>query len=70
MRPAVPHTGKPSDQMPEEAPAEQVPDEVPEAEEGAARESGHRRVKKVSGRATEQDRTWESLDRRHAHKGR
>jgi hypothetical protein len=33
---------KPSDQLPEEAPAEQVPDDVPEAEEGAAREGGYR----------------------------
>ena len=70
MRPAVPHTGKSSDQMPEEAPAGQVPDDVPKAEEGAARESAHRRVKKVSSGATEQDHAWESPDRRHAHEGR
>jgi hypothetical protein len=33
-------TPKPSDQMPEEAPAGQVPDDAPEDDEGAARESG------------------------------
>ncbi len=40
---------KVSDQMPEEAPAEQVPDDVPAADEGAARESGRRHAREVSG---------------------
>jgi hypothetical protein len=38
-----------SDQLPEEAPAEQVPDDVPEAQEGAARETGRRHARSVSG---------------------
>jgi hypothetical protein len=49
MRRGVPHSAKPSDQMPEEAPAEQVPDDVSEAAEGAARESVRRHAKGVRG---------------------
>lgn len=45
MSPGVPHTGKSSDQMPEEAPAEQVPDDVLQAPEGAAREAAQRHTK-------------------------
>jgi hypothetical protein len=48
MRRGVPHTAKPSDQMPEEAPAEQVPDDVPSALDGAARESARRQAKRAS----------------------
>lgn len=45
MRPAIPHIGKASDQMPEEAPGKQVPDDVPQASEGAAREAARQHTK-------------------------
>lgn len=66
--PPVPHTGKVSDQMPEEGPAEQVPDDVPEAEEGAARESARRHVQEVSRSAREQGRAQEKPSATHPHK--
>lgn len=59
MSPPVPHTGKPSDQMPEEAPAEQVPDDVPGAPEGAAREAARRHAKDARRHGSERDRAGE-----------
>jgi len=62
-------TPKQSDQMPEEAPAEQVPDDVPEADEGAARESGRRhatdahRGERRGDRPTQEERAGERGDR-------
>ena len=40
---------KPSDQLPEEAPAGQVPDDRPDAPEGGARESAKRQINKHAG---------------------
>ena len=40
---------KPSDQLPEEAPAGQVVDDRPEAGEGAAREAALRHVRRAGG---------------------
>lgn len=40
---------KPSDQLPEEAPAGQVPDDRPDAPEGGARESAKRQAGKHAG---------------------
>jgi hypothetical protein len=59
MRPPVHHTGKPSDQMPEEAPAEQVPDDVPEAPEGAAREAARHHTKDAHRHRSARDRAGE-----------
>lgn len=53
------YAGKPSDQLPEEAPAEQVLDDVPEAPEGAARESARRHVATLIHRAGKRDRAWQ-----------
>ncbi len=57
---------KPSDQMPEEAPAEQVPDDVHGAQEGAARESGRARAREAAAdtsppgrREAEEQRAYE-----------
>ncbi len=59
---------KQSDQLPEEAPAEQVPDDVPEADEGAARESGRRHASEqeqatsLGHRGTDEQRAYERAD--------
>jgi hypothetical protein len=45
--------GKPSDQMPEEAPAEQVRDDDPEAEEGAARKAARESAERAQRGPTE-----------------
>jgi hypothetical protein len=62
-------TPKSSDQMPEEAPAEQVPDDVPEAQEGAARESGGAHAREaetdtspLGHRGTGEQRAYERAD--------
>ncbi|HEX5225485.1 MAG TPA: hypothetical protein VFW29_10195 [Solirubrobacteraceae bacterium] len=51
--------GKPSDQLPEEAPPEQVPDDAPRADAGAARESARRHAVSVSRAAREREHAWE-----------
>jgi hypothetical protein len=59
-------TPKPSDQLPEEAPAEQVHDDVPAADEGAARESGRAQASdaetdtsSLGHRGTDEQRAYE-----------
>ena len=46
---------KPSDQMPEEARSEQVPDDAPDADEGAARETGREHARHAAGRKSDDD---------------